>query len=210
MDIAEFGEAADGSSLHRTPPQFTTPASARRLLPKSRSPFGIDQIQIASHWADACFDIPHERGKRARPEVDAVSSLVHISVRQYAVISVCTMPHCERWVIACPDEKTLRDLLAGPSIVALGYCSREEAEASIPYRTRALPLWRKSITALVASSRRALRELVSNHPLGKGKFRLGMTHSTICGLLQQTFVTAIVGLYSKNALSAAIRALISS
>jgi hypothetical protein len=60
-----------------------------------------------------------------------VSSLVYASTRQFAVISVRTVPDCEQLVIAYPDEKTLRDFLAGPSIVALGYRSREEAEASI-------------------------------------------------------------------------------
>jgi hypothetical protein len=70
----------------------------------------------------------------------AVSSLVHTSMQQYAVISVRTLPHCERLVIAYPDEKTLRELLAGPSIVALGYSSREEAEANIYHcRTTAQP-----------------------------------------------------------------------
>jgi hypothetical protein len=137
-----------------------------------------------------------------------VSSLVHIPFRRYAVISVCTV-QCERLVIAYPDEKTLRDLLAGPSIVGLGYSSREEAEASIPIRTRAQPLRRKSMATSVASSTRALKEFVSNLPLVKDGFRLGNTQSTICGLLQQTFLAAIVVLYSKNALSAAIRALIS-
>jgi len=139
-----------------------------------------------------------------------VSSLVHIPLRQYAVISVSTVPHCERLVIAYPDEKTLRDLLAGPSIVGLGYSSREEAEAIIPYRTRAQPLRRKSMATLVADGLRALKEFVSNHRLAKDKFRLGNTQSTICGLLQQTFVAVIVVLYSKNALSAVVRALISS
>jgi hypothetical protein len=115
----------------------------------------------------------HEPGKHARPEVDDVSSLVYTSMRQYAVISVRTLPYCERLVIAYPDEKTLRDLLAGPSIVALGYSSREEAEASIPYRTRAQPLRRNLMATLVASSTRALKEFVSNHPLATDKFRLG-------------------------------------
>jgi hypothetical protein len=63
--------------------------------------------------------------------------------------------------------------------------------------------------ALVADGTRAPKEFVSSHPLAKDKFRLGHAQSTICGLLQQTFLAAIVVLYAKNALSAAIRALIS-
>lgn len=50
---------------------------------------------------------------------------------QYAVISVRSEPRCDRLVIAYPDEKSLRDLLAAPSILGLGYRSREEAQASI-------------------------------------------------------------------------------
>jgi hypothetical protein len=136
-----------------------------------------------------------------------VNSLVHASMRQYAVISVRTVPHCERVVIAYPDEKTLRDLLAGPSIVALGYSSREEAEASM-YRhgTIAQPSRRKSMAPLVANSTQALREVVSSHLLA---FSLGKTPSTICGLVQQAFAAVVVVFYSRNLLSAAIRALIS-
>jgi hypothetical protein len=139
-----------------------------------------------------------------------VSRLVHISMRQYAVISVRRAPHCERLVVAYPDERTLRDLLAEPSIVATGYDSRAEAEASIcRYGSSAQPLHRRSWATLVANSKRALKE-VPRRVLAKETFSLGKTQSAIHGLLHQTFVAAIVLLYSKNVLSAAIRVLISS
>jgi len=139
-----------------------------------------------------------------------VSSLVHFPMRQFAVISVRAVPHYERLVIAYPDEKTLRDLLAGPSIVALGYSSREEAEASkYCYGTPAQTLRRKSMATLVANSTQALKEFVSSHLLAEDAFSLGKMHSTICGFLQDTFAAAVVVFYSKNLLSAAIRALIS-
>jgi hypothetical protein len=64
-------------------------------------------------------------------EGDVVSSLVHSSMWQYAVISVRSEQGCERLVIAYPDEKSLRDLLAAPSILGLGYHSREEAQSNI-------------------------------------------------------------------------------
>jgi hypothetical protein len=109
--------------------------------------------------------------KHARPEVDVVSSLVRAPRWQFAVISVRTAPYCERVVIAYPDEKTLRDLLAGPSIVALGYSSREEAEASIHRdRTTAQPLRQKSMVTLVVNSTQALKGFVSSHLLAKDKF----------------------------------------
>jgi hypothetical protein len=49
---------------------------------------------------------------------------------QYEAIEVLHTETClERVVIAVPNEQTLRDLIAVPSIVALGFCSREEAVA---------------------------------------------------------------------------------
>lgn len=139
-----------------------------------------------------------------------MNSLVHTSMRQFAVISVRTLPHCERLVIAYPDEQTLRDLLAKPSIVALGYSSREEAEASIcRCRTTAQPLRRTSMATSVADPTQALKEFVCNHPLAKDRFSLGKTQSAICGLLQQTLAAVVVLMCSKNVLSAALRAFIS-
>jgi hypothetical protein len=139
-----------------------------------------------------------------------VSSLVHMSMRQYAVIKIGTAPHCERLVIAYPDEKTLRDLLAEPSIVALGYSSREEAAASIfRYGAPVRPLWRKPITTLVIYGMQGVKEFVSSRLPTEEKFRLGKTQGAICGLLQQTLVAAVVVFYSRNVLSAALRALIS-
>lgn len=139
-----------------------------------------------------------------------MSSFVHTSIRQFAVISVRTLPHCERLVIDYPDERTLRDLLAQPSIVALGYSSREEAEASLcRCRTTAQPLWRKSMATAVADRTQALKEFVCNHPTAKNRFSLWRTQTAICGLLQQTFAAVVVLIYSKNVLSAALRAFIS-
>jgi hypothetical protein len=73
------------------------------------------------------------RGPRFKGDVedDVVSSLVHSSMRQYAMISVRSEQGCERLVIEYPDEKSLRDLVAAPSILGLGYRSREEAQANI-------------------------------------------------------------------------------
>jgi hypothetical protein len=49
---------------------------------------------------------------------------------QYAVIEgLQTETGHERFVIAYPNEQSLRDLIAAPSIVAFGFSSREEAVA---------------------------------------------------------------------------------
>jgi hypothetical protein len=59
-----------------------------------------------------------------------MNDLIDSSGVQYAVIEVLhTETSPERLVIAYPNEQTLRDLIAVPSIVALGFTSREEAIA---------------------------------------------------------------------------------
>src|SRR5260370_1342603 len=65
------------------------------------------------------------------PRGDVVDELVDTSAWRYAVISVRSEPDRERLVIAYPEEETLRDLIAAPSIVALGYTSRADALKNI-------------------------------------------------------------------------------
>ena len=57
-----------------------------------------------------------------------MNELVDSSGVQYAVIAgLRTETGRERLVIAYPNEKSLRDLLAASSILAVGYSSREDA-----------------------------------------------------------------------------------
>jgi hypothetical protein len=59
-----------------------------------------------------------------------VSEMVDYSGVHYAVIAgLRTETGPERFVIAYPDEKTLRELIAECSIIAVGFSSREEAAA---------------------------------------------------------------------------------
>jgi hypothetical protein len=66
-----------------------------------------------------------------RKNPDVVDELVDTSTWQYTVISVRSEPDGERLVIAYPDEETLRDLIAAPGIVALGYTSRADVLKNI-------------------------------------------------------------------------------
>ena len=153
----------------------------------------LDQVQIA--W----------RGL----EGDVVSSLVDSSMWQYAVIAVRTEPRCERLVIAYPDEKSLRDLVAPPSILGLGYPSQEEAQASIDRWTATAYPSRQKVPETLVTTTRTLKKVVANHEFPKGGFNLARTWSAIRDLLQHSFAVAIVVLYSKNVFSTAVRALIS-
>ena len=61
-----------------------------------------------------------------------MKGLVDFARLRYAVIEALradTDP--ERFVIAYRNERALHDLIAAPSIIALGFSSREEAVASI-------------------------------------------------------------------------------
>jgi hypothetical protein len=58
-----------------------------------------------------------------------MSLSVDTSTICYAVISIRNDSHRERLITAYPNEKTLRQLIAAPSILALGYASRAEAVA---------------------------------------------------------------------------------
>jgi len=60
-----------------------------------------------------------------------VNAVVDFSDVRYAVIEVLqTETGHERIVIAYPNEESLRDLIAAPSIVAFGFATREEAVVS--------------------------------------------------------------------------------
>ena len=59
-----------------------------------------------------------------------MTELVDSSIAQYAVIEARrTEGPSEPFVIAYPDEESLRDLIAGPSIIACGFATRKEAQA---------------------------------------------------------------------------------
>ena len=60
-----------------------------------------------------------------------MNELVDFSGVQYAVIEALhTETGPERFVIAYPNEQSLRNVIAAPSIIAFGFSSREEAVAN--------------------------------------------------------------------------------
>jgi hypothetical protein len=150
-----------------------------------------------------------EPRENVRLEDDVVSRLVHSSMRQYAVISVRSEQGCERLVIEYPDEKSLRDLVAAPSIVGLGYHSREEAQANIDGCTTAAHSSPRKLTATSFTTDQSLKRFVANREIRRGEFNLARTWSIVRGLAQHSIAVAIAVFYSKNLWSAAVRALIS-
>ncbi len=139
-----------------------------------------------------------------------MDELVDTSAWRYAVISVRSEPDRERLVIAYPDEETLRDLIAAPSIVTLGYSSRADALKNIDRDvTTTAFLKRLQKTAVLHTNmtfliecRVALRRLA-------GAFGLSGTSKIMRNLLHNGLAAALIFFYSRNVLSSTVRAFIS-
>jgi hypothetical protein len=139
-----------------------------------------------------------------------VDELVDTSTWRYAVICVRPELGRERLVIAYPDEETLRDFIAAPSIVALGYSSRADALKNIDRDvTTTASLKRLLKTAVLHTNmtfliecRVALRRLA-------GGFGLSGTSKVMRSLLHNGLAGALIFFYSRNVLSSTVRAFIS-
>ena len=126
-----------------------------------------------------------------------MDELVETSTWQYAVICVRSEPDHERLVIAYPDEETLRDLIAAPSIVTLGYSSRADALKNID-RSAVL----HTTLTFLTECRVILRRVA-------GGFGLSAASRVMRSLLHNGFAAALIFFYSRNVLSSTVRAFIS-
>jgi len=139
-----------------------------------------------------------------------VDELVDTSTWRYAVITVRSDPARERLVIAYPDEDTLRDLIAAPSIVALGYTSRADALKNIDRcGTTKLSLKRLLTTAVLDTNIRFLTECCEALRRLAGGFGLSGTSKIMRNLLHSGLAAALVFFYSQNILPSTARTFIS-
>jgi hypothetical protein len=140
-----------------------------------------------------------------------VDELVDTSAWRYAVIIVRSEPDRERLVIAYPDEETLRDLIAAPSIVALGYTSRADALKNIDCCvTTTASLKRLLKTAVLQTNMTFLTECRAALRRLAGGFGLSRELQNIMrNLLHNSLAAALIFFYSRNVLSSTVRAFIS-
>jgi hypothetical protein len=127
-----------------------------------------------------------------------MEEIVHCSNVHYAIIQTSNMKdHPERLVIAYPDENCLRDLIAGPSIVGLGFTSREDALG----KTR----WPRIERRFEAKHHPTNMSYEAQHK--SDSVRGGrVKNKAVChGLLQYALSTVTVLFYSKNLASVVIR-----
>jgi hypothetical protein len=135
-----------------------------------------------------------------------MTGLVDSPISQYAVIEARrTEGPSERFVIAYPDEESLRELIAGPSIIACGFASREEAQVNVDADFWTAAAWKQTPRDRAEKCQRGV--LSAKLRLGAG-FDLTQTRRIFRGFLQAAVAGAILIFYSRNAVSTIIRSFV--
>ena len=122
-----------------------------------------------------------------------MGEVVHCSNLRYAVIQASSKnDRPERLVIAYQDENSLRALIASPSLIGLGFASREEAMANLEgHISDAAPSKQKPrITAMFPANKKS--DLIR----GQGFMKY---------ILQTAVAAVVVLFYSKNLVSVMFR-----
>ena len=135
-----------------------------------------------------------------------MKQMVDSSGMKYAVIAgLRTETGPERLVIGYPSEKSLRDLIAAASIIAVGFSSREEAV--VGGRDSAPTTTSQRVPAVIAG-----RESERYHHRLNWAERRGQTSSTLRRLSRfivtsysDVAAAAIAIFFSRNAVSSVIR-----
>ena len=138
-----------------------------------------------------------------------MTGLVDSLIAQYAVIQARRIEGpSERFVIVYRDEESLRDLIAGPSIIACGFASHEEAQANIDADFWTAAAWKQTSGPTVDGAEKYQGGTLSAKRRLGTAFNLAQTGRVIRGFLQAAVAGAILILYSRNAVSAVIRSLV--
>jgi hypothetical protein len=135
-----------------------------------------------------------------------MTGLVNSPIAQYAVIEARrTEGPSERFAIAYPDEESLRELIAGPSIIACGFASREEAQVIVDADFWTAAAWKQAPRDRAEKYQRGV--LSAKWRLGAW-FNLTQTGRIVRGFLQAAVAGAILIFYSRNAVSTVIRSFV--
>lgn len=138
-----------------------------------------------------------------------MTGLVDSPIAQYAVIEARRIEGLsERLVIAYRDEESLRDLIAGPSIIACGFASHEEAQANIDADFWTAAAGKQTSGPTLDVAVKYQRGTLSAKRRVGTAFNLAQTARVIRGFLQAAVAGAILILYSRNAVSTVIRSLV--
>jgi hypothetical protein len=167
-------------------------------------PIGSMRVVVPAHCRANRLelDLLQARVSRSRTQNQwlVMGALLPCSTVHYAIIQASSKKdHPEKVVITYPDENRLHDLIAAPSIIDLGFASREEAMAklvgSIPdpraseQKRRPIPVTYKARRGGDSASRRGLVE----------------NYRITYHILQRAFSTIIVLFYSRSLFSVMLR-----
>lgn len=130
-----------------------------------------------------------------------MTNAVDFSISQYAVIEARrTVGPSERFVIAYSDERALRDLIAGPSIIGCGFATREQAQG---HAQVCRPLESEQLQGLRTTSRRDVdRRILFARQRLRAAFDLMEAGRIIHGFLQAATAAAILTFYSRHSVLA--------
>jgi len=125
---------------------------------------------------------------------------------QYAIVRASSTDDSpELLVLAYADEKSLRSLIAEPSIIALGFASRSAADAAGSFHQRAASQHMHAISA----TRNANQRFSIAFNFCRSRLTHGLTYwkgySDLNRAVQFILATAVLVLYSRNMVSATIR-----
>jgi hypothetical protein len=131
--------------------------------------------------------------------VGFMGALVRCVTVHHAIIQASSRKdHPEILVIGYPNENCLRDLIAAPSIVGLGFRSREEAMAKLVDGVPA-PRALKEKRRPISMSYKAQQDIAAS---GSGFHK---KHRNTCHILQCALASITVFFYSNNLFSLMLR-----
>jgi hypothetical protein len=183
------------------------PSSYRHIIALFQTPQFREQTSLSfdpGHiWKRTC------KRKRRRPRSTrsgpvVMNALLQIPKLQYAVIQLSSITDPpERLILAYTDERTLRALIAGPSIAGLGFGSREEAVSTEN------PTLEKAVAPTPANALESARPGQHQPDCRGGRAAAWSSLSSLrrlaSGIVQFAFAATICIFYSKNIVSATIR-----
>jgi|SRR5215470_895680 len=137
---------------------------------------------------------------------NAMKSFANCSDIHYAIIRASgTHDSPELLVLAYADEKSLRSLIAEPSIIALGFASRSAANAAGSFHQSVASHHMHAMLAV----RNANQKFSRAFHFGRSRLTHALTcwkrYNDLYAAVQFIFATAVLVLYSKNIMSATIR-----
>ena len=133
--------------------------------------------------------------------VAVMTNALEFSIPQYAVIEARRIDGpSERFVIAYSDERALRDLIAGPSIIGCGFATREQAQGHADVWK---PLEGAQLQGLRTTSHREVgRRILSAQQRLRAAFDVIEAGGVVRGFLKAAGAAAILSFYSGHSVLA--------